>query len=57
MPPIGDGVGGVNYDQDAGRFILLRLVIVLRRCRYGVLVLWRPSAINGSLLSLSLEIE
>ena len=43
MPPIGDVLGGDNYDRDAGRFILLRLVVLLRQCRYGVLVLRRPS--------------
>ena len=43
MPPIGDRAGGVNYDRDAGRFILLRMVVLLRQCRYGVLVLRRLS--------------
>jgi hypothetical protein len=43
MPPIGDMLGGVSYYQDVGRFILFRLVVLLRQCRYGVLVLWRPS--------------
>ena len=43
MPPIGDRADGDTYDRDAGRFIFLQLVIELCRCRYGVLVLRRPS--------------
>ena len=43
IPPIGDVSGGDDNDRGAERFILLRLVVVLRQCRYGALVLRRPS--------------
>ena len=45
MPPIGDRVDGINNYRDIGRFILLWLVIVLRRCRYSVLVLRLAAAV------------
>jgi hypothetical protein len=37
------GAFSIHYDREVGRFILLLVGIEVCRCRYGMLVLRRPS--------------